>query len=214
MSSKLSEVKTRDAERSRTSILEAAEHLFAEKGFEGVSFLEIGQRAGVSRGTPGYFFGSKEALYQAVLERAFGLALAGIAQAAQRAAIANTAREVIAAGVEGYIDFIAANPNFVRLIERETLSNSRFIADNPVHVRSLEVGMSTTAHYLPPSLVASIDLRQLTISIMALCWFPIAHANTLLPALGLNPSDPEFLQIRKQHVVDLLCRAYLPKEPL
>ena len=60
----------RDAERSRREILDAAESLFAERGFDGASLEEIGQTAGVSRGTPGYFFGSKEDLYRAVLDRA------------------------------------------------------------------------------------------------------------------------------------------------
>ncbi|NJL73405.1 MAG: helix-turn-helix transcriptional regulator [Candidatus Competibacteraceae bacterium] len=61
--------RTRDAERSREAILSAAEELFAQKGYEATSLQEIGELAGVSRGTPGYFFGAKEHLYQAVLER-------------------------------------------------------------------------------------------------------------------------------------------------
>src|SRR5213079_1883879 len=61
----------RDADRSRTTILGAAEALFAERGFEAVSLQEIGDAAGLSRGTPNYFFGSKQDLYVAVLERVF-----------------------------------------------------------------------------------------------------------------------------------------------
>lgn len=213
MSSKLfAPKKLRDAERSRTAILDAAEELFAQKGFDGVSFAEIGVRAGVSRGTPGYFFGSKEELYKAVLDRVFGVALRDISKAAERAAATNNPREVIAAGVEGYMDFIAANPNFVQLVERESLGSGKVLAQNPVHVRALQVGTSSTAQYLPPNVVASVDLRQLMISIMGLCWFPLAHARTLLPALGLDPNDPEFLQSRKRHVVELLCRAFLKEE--
>lgn len=213
MSSKLSSVtKSRDAERSRTSILDAAEELFAHKGFDGVSFADIGVKAGVSRGTPGYFFGSKEELYQAVLDRVFGTALRDISRAAERAATAHSPREVIAAGVEGYLDFIAANPNFVRLVERESLGDGKKLAQNPVHVRALQVGTNSTAQFLPPEMVEWVDLRQLMISIMGLCWFPLAHANTLLPALGLDPHDPEFLHQRKRHVVDLLCRAFLKEE--
>src|SRR6476646_9612071 len=63
--------KERNAARSRAAILDAAEKLFAEKGYDATSLSEVGAAAGVSRGTPGYFFGSKQELYDAVLERCF-----------------------------------------------------------------------------------------------------------------------------------------------
>jgi AcrR family transcriptional regulator len=62
--------RARDAERSRAAILDAAERLFAERGLD-ASLGEIGAAAGLSRGTPSYFFGSKEQLYAAVIERVF-----------------------------------------------------------------------------------------------------------------------------------------------
>src|SRR5712691_10113368 len=64
-------VKTRDAERSRAAILDAAEQLFAERGFDGASLGDIAGAAALSRATPSYFYGNKEQLYAAVLERIF-----------------------------------------------------------------------------------------------------------------------------------------------
>src|SRR5215475_3253899 len=63
--------KIRDAERSRRAILLAAEELFAERGFDAVSLGQIATSAGLSRGAPSYFFGSKAELYGATLEGAF-----------------------------------------------------------------------------------------------------------------------------------------------
>ena len=60
----------RDAERTREAILIAAEDHFARRGFEGTSLQQIAEAAGVARSTPAYFFGSKDALYDAVLARA------------------------------------------------------------------------------------------------------------------------------------------------
>jgi TetR/AcrR family transcriptional regulator len=71
MTSAKPEKRTRDAERSREAILDAAERLFSDRGFEGVSLQEIASDAGLSRGAPSYFFGSKDSLYEAVLERVF-----------------------------------------------------------------------------------------------------------------------------------------------
>src|SRR3954471_2780873 len=61
----------RNADRTREAILDAAETLFADHGYESTSLQAVGEAAGISRGTPGYFFGSKEGLYKAVLDRSF-----------------------------------------------------------------------------------------------------------------------------------------------
>ena len=71
----------RDAERSRETLLDAAEALFSQRGYDGVSLSEIAAAAGLSRGTPNYFFGSKEQLYRNVLERVFAERQAATAEA-------------------------------------------------------------------------------------------------------------------------------------
>ena len=43
----------RNPERSRAAILDAAERLFAEQGYDAASLTQVGAAAGVSRGTPG-----------------------------------------------------------------------------------------------------------------------------------------------------------------
>jgi len=56
------------AENER-NILEAAEHVFAEAGFEGASTAAIARRAGVPKANLHYYFATKEILYRAVIER-------------------------------------------------------------------------------------------------------------------------------------------------
>lgn len=56
-----------DAPRDR--ILDAAERLFAEKGFEGASVRDLAAAAGVNLAAINYHFGGKESLYRAVGER-------------------------------------------------------------------------------------------------------------------------------------------------
>lgn len=53
----------------RERLLNAAERLFAEHGYQGVSVREIASAAGVSIGLITYFFGTKERLFQEVFER-------------------------------------------------------------------------------------------------------------------------------------------------
>jgi AcrR family transcriptional regulator len=57
------------AEDTRERILDAAEHLFAERGFDGTSIRDVTAEAGVNLAAVHYHFGSKEDLLRAVLER-------------------------------------------------------------------------------------------------------------------------------------------------
>src|ERR1700728_1069403 len=54
---------------TRTRILDAAEHLFAERGFRGTSVRAITDLAGANLAAVGYHFGSKAELLAAVIRR-------------------------------------------------------------------------------------------------------------------------------------------------
>src|SRR5271163_4722221 len=55
---------------TREHLLEAAGHVFAQKGFEGTTAKEICERAGTNTAAVNYYFGGIEALYGAVMEEA------------------------------------------------------------------------------------------------------------------------------------------------
>src|SRR5881397_1406186 len=59
--------RSRDAAASRRALLEAAGALFHERGFEGATLREIGERAGVDPALIARYFGGKEGLYLAAL---------------------------------------------------------------------------------------------------------------------------------------------------
>src|SRR5436309_144731 len=48
------------------------------------------------------------------------------------------------------------------------------------------------------------DAAQLLLSIISLCWFPLIHARTVAPAVGVELHGLEELERRKRHVVDLV----------
>ena len=108
----------RGAEGNRQAILDAAEALFADLGFEAVSMERIGHAAGLSRGAPGYFFGSKESLYRAVLQRLFESAEALVEQTRQKvagslAAEVDNALEIV---VGNLLEFLYERPHFLTLV--------------------------------------------------------------------------------------------------
>lgn len=57
-------------DESRRRIMDAAESLFAEKGFTRTSFVDVAERSGISRGSIPWHFENKDGLLIAVVERA------------------------------------------------------------------------------------------------------------------------------------------------
>jgi AcrR family transcriptional regulator len=196
--------KERNATRSRAAILDAAERLFAERGYEATSLTEVGAAAGVSRGTPGYFFGSKTDLYRAVLERAFAEVRDAVRAGRARALASSQSPEAILAGaVSDYFDFLAARPNFIRLIEREALGGARHL-EGAGYLSAGQEALAAISAELGLDDAESGDAAQLLLSVISLCWFPLIHGRTVAPAVGVELEDLADLERRKRHVVNLV----------
>lgn len=197
----------RDADRSRATILDAAERLFARDGFEGTRLSDIGEAAGLSRGTPAYFFGSKQTLYDAVLERCLEQVRHVVSIGRARAeASQEPPAKVLAGAVGEYFDYLTAHPDFVRLFEWEALTGGRHLAALPPHLIALHEALAAIVAELDLSPSQERQAAHLLLSIVGLCWFPIVHAGTLVAGLGFSPTDPAFLAERRQHVVGLVLR--------
>ncbi len=195
--------KTRDPERSREAILDAAESLFAIKGYEETSLQEIGQHAGVSRGTPNYFFGSKEQLYGAVLDRVFEAEQLFIMQSLGDMT-AGEPKDILTLAVSSFLDFLLARPTFLRLIEREALQDARFLKTRSAYLEVFKVGLDLIQTELAQPNIRQVDPAQLLLSIIALCWFPLVHTETFLHPLGIDTNNPHFWEERKRHIIDLV----------
>lgn len=59
----------KEAEERRNEILDAADELFGQKGFDGTSTKDILEKVGIARGTLYYHFKSKEAIMDALIDR-------------------------------------------------------------------------------------------------------------------------------------------------
>lgn len=195
----------RDPDRSRAAILDAAEQLFAEQGYDASSLAEVGLRAGVSRGTPGYFFGSKAELYRSVLERCFDEVRTAVRSGRERTLSGTHAPEEILEGaVSDYFDFLSERPNFVRLIEREALSGAHLLRDTTPPLSAGQEALAAIAAELGLDPAPSGEAAQLLLSIISLCWFPVVHADTVAAAVGVDTSSAVAREQRKRHVVALV----------
>lgn len=189
------------ADLTKGAILDAAETLFAEKGFAATSLQEICDLAGVTRGLPNYFFGSKEDLYRAVLERTFARPqkLVNFIHEQMQRPGANP-KEILTIVIEGLFDDFVNYPTFIRITGWEALQGGRYLGNLPVQLKVFREALQV----LREDLGWQGDPEQFLIDLVALCWFHIAHADTFIKPLGLSATDPDFLSRRKQHIIQLL----------
>ncbi|MGH8631770.1 MAG: TetR/AcrR family transcriptional regulator [Burkholderiales bacterium] len=101
---------------SAASILDAAEQLFAERGFDAVTIKEIAARARVNVALIYYYHDSKETLYQHIIQR-FVSDLVGGATARLEAAA--TPEDAIRGVTQAQFEMLSARPHLPRLIIRE-----------------------------------------------------------------------------------------------
>ena len=109
---------TLNGEETRRRILDAAEGLFAERGYAGATTRDIARRAGIQKRMLFYYFARKETLYRAVLERV----IAGMV------AIHEQFREDpgplgLAEAVDGVVLFASQRLDAMKLLLREIIDD-------------------------------------------------------------------------------------------
>ncbi len=120
--------KPKAPEANRARILAAAIAEFASRGFEGASMDAIAARTNTTRALINYYFGSKEKLYLAVLERVY----AEIRDAERELQLDHLPPvEAIRRIVEFTYDYYVAHEYFVRLVVAENQAKGRQMKRSP-----------------------------------------------------------------------------------
>jgi AcrR family transcriptional regulator len=184
--------RTRDAARSRAAILVAAERLFSERGFDGTSLSDIGAAAGLSRGAPSYFFGSKERLYAQALGISFGTRQEATARAFTPVLAwcegdddgLEALRDALRKAAVGYMRYLEANPSFAALIMREELDGARRLRTVSRSSTAIEDAFRAVRRVAPDRGVGSFRVQEAVLLFIALTFAPFSFRRTLMPAVG------------------------------
>jgi AcrR family transcriptional regulator len=111
------------AEDTRERILRGAAKAFSEHGFSGATLRDIGESAEINFQSIRHHFGSKEQLWEAVVET-----LSSRAQEAglhhEQAIAALPLREQLRAQIRALVAYQVANPDLNRILMREAMKNS------------------------------------------------------------------------------------------
>lgn len=200
--------RVRDAGRSRSALLEAAEDLFAERGFDATSLGDVAKRAGLSRGTPNYFFGSKDQLYEAVLERAFREREQATREAFQplvRWAAAEdpgSLKRTLTGAVTGYMDFLASRPSFLRLIQWEELTGATRLHAVERDSAAIEEAFAALRRVARRRGLNSFRVADAVTLCVSLIFFPLSAQATFMTAIERDLNDPATYRRHISLVVD------------
>jgi AcrR family transcriptional regulator len=108
------------ADDKRRLILDAAVRVFARRGFDNSRVGDVAKEAGVAYGLVYHYFGSKDAVLEAVFREQWGRLLAAGALAEETG---ETAREQLALVVKIVLRTWRDDPDLVRLLVREITRN-------------------------------------------------------------------------------------------
>ncbi len=177
-------------EETTSTILDAAETLFAKRGFSGVSVRDIGQEAGVSHALVHRYLGSKHDIYLAVLRRNED----AIWKAAGDTNDLTTALSLMLR--EGL-----RHKAYVRIIAHSSLDGMPFdstMGQFPASQRLAEIAeqRAATAGFTP-----DVDPRVAVAAIVSLYIGWIAMEEWILPAVGLPRMDDEAIIDNLERVI-------------
>jgi AcrR family transcriptional regulator len=167
-------------EQTRLNILAVAGEEFAELGLSGARVDAIAARTRTTKRMIYYYFGSKEGLYVAVLERAY----AAIREVEKTLALDEMEPvDGIVHLIEFTFDYQEAHPEFIRLVSIENIHRARYLSESDT-IRALSAPIIDSltnllargrAAGLFRADVTAIDVHML---ISAFCFFRVSNRHT------------------------------------
>ena len=109
----ITERKEREKEQRRNDIIDAAEHVFFEKGFDFAKMDDVAEKAELSKGTLYLYFKNREDLHYAIILRGLGLLYKIVKQGYNRQQ--NGAENLLEMGI-AYVRFTNKYPEYFKAI--------------------------------------------------------------------------------------------------
>jgi AcrR family transcriptional regulator len=196
----------RDAEASRARILDAATAEFAAFGLAGARVDRIADAADANKRMLYYYFGNKEALFLAVLERTY----ANIREAEGELRLLDLAPDVaIRRLVQFTWDYYLEHPQFITLLNNENLYHAEHLKRS-ARIRAMNSPVIATLRTLikrgndEGMFHATADPLDLYVSIAALSYFYLSNIATLSTVFSRDLTTAAARRKRVAHMQDMV----------
>jgi len=198
----------RDRERTKREILEVAFEEFAESGLLGANTDAIAARVGITKRLIFYYFNSKEELFTAVLEMAYG-----------KMRVAEENLHLDALEPEAAIrrlavftfDFHQDNQQYVRLVTIENIHRGRHMNESQRLKDMTRPIIDQIARVLAKgerlgAIRPGVKPLELHMTANALCIFSVANRHTFEAQFGWDMTSVAAKSQRRAEIADLLWR--------
>jgi TetR/AcrR family transcriptional regulator len=205
---------------SRDKILDAAEDLFARRGFAGIGMREVAEVAGLGKSSLFHHFGSKAALYAAVAGRILDLFARRLTQAlaAGGSPVARFDR-----WIDALIDTFAEHPTSARLLLRSLFEDDDLTgtsAEEQHADQTMKRMLAAVADLLREGMTAGVfraaNIPHTVQSLVGMTVFHFASGEFGEELVGMPLFGTTEVRLRKQEVKALLhagLRAPSPRRP-
>lgn len=197
-----------DPEATREEILEAATEEFADKGLSGARIDKIADRTSTSKRMIYYYFGSKDALYRAVLEREYSrIRRAEASIALDRLAPHKALAELVRQTFDSHLE----RPNFIRLVMNENIHHAEHLKQVRGLRRLNERMIKSLAEIIDRGVKAKrfrrgIDPLDLHTNITALCFYTVSNRYTFREGFSRDMWSRAEVRKRRDQVIDVILR--------
>jgi TetR/AcrR family transcriptional regulator len=178
--------------RTRSRLLAAGVKLFAARGYHGVAVDEIVAAARCNKRMLYHYFDNKEGLYVEVLRTVYSRM-----EASEMAPLPldGTTEQAIRALIARHFEFLADNPDFVKLLLWENLNEGRLLAKHPGLLSKAPI-IERLREILERGrergeLAGDDDVRHLLVLMMGMCFIYFSNRHTLRQAVGLDSDRPQ-----------------------
>ena len=205
-------LRARDPKVTSARILAAAKGEFARKGLAGARVDTIAQRAKINKRMIYHYFKSKEDLYLAVLEEAYG----DLRSAERQLDFEGRQPEDAIAALVGFTwSYYRANPDLLRLINTENIHQAKYLKRSK-KIREMHspfvalIGELLERGVRDGVFRDGIDPNQLYISIAALGFYYLNNRWTLSVIYGVDLGSEVEMEKRRAAMVETIL-SYLRK---